>query len=101
MAALEVDKDKFAAAGAEILAINPASVKSHDNYCDKKGFTFTILSDPDRKVTGKYKALKALGKLVQRTVYVVGPDLKIVFAEQGMPADAKILDAIRQNPKND
>jgi len=96
LAALEADKDKFAAAGAEILAINPASVKSHDSYCDKKGFTFTILSDPDRKITGKYKALKAFGKLVQRTVYVVGPDFKLIFAEEGMPADQKMLDAIEQ-----
>ena len=63
MAALEADRERFNKAGAEILAINPASVKSHDNYCDKKGFNFTILSDPDKKVLGHYKALKAMGKL--------------------------------------
>lgn len=94
MSALEADRKKFEALDAEILAINPASVKSHDNYCDKKGFTFTILSDPDKKVTGQYKALKAMGKLVQRTVYVVGLGQKIIFAEKGMPADQKMLEAI-------
>ncbi len=76
------------------MAINPASVKAHDNYCDKKGFKFTILSDPDKEVIRKYEALKALG-LIQRTVYVVGPDFKLIFAEQGMPADEKILEAVK------
>ncbi len=97
MAALEADRNKFEKAGAEILAINPASVKSHDNYCDKKGFSFTILSDPDKTVTGHYEALKALGKLVQRTVYVIGPDCDIIFAEKGMPADDEILTAIENH----
>ena len=94
MAALEADRKKFELLQAEILAVNPASVASHDNYCDKKGFNFTILSDPKKEVTGKYRALKSNGKSVQRTVYVVDPDQKIVFAEKGMPADQKMLDAI-------
>jgi peroxiredoxin len=72
-------------------------VTSHDSYCDKKGFTFTILSDPDRDITGKYEALKSNGKSIQRTVYVVGPEQKIIFAEEGMPADQTILDAIEKN----
>jgi peroxiredoxin len=97
LAALEADRNKFEALGAEILAINPASVTSHDNYCDKKGFTFTILSDPEQEITGKYEALKSNGKSIQRTVYVVGPDNKIIFAEKGMPANQKMLEAIEVN----
>lgn len=79
---------------AEILGINPASVKSHDNYCAKKGFGFTILSDPGKKTATGYEAVKAFGKLIQRTVYVISPEGKIIFAEQGMPADQKMLDTI-------
>ena len=94
MAALEADREKFASVGAEILAINPASVKAHDSYCSKKGFGFPLLSDPDKAVTGKYGALMLGGTMVQRTVYVVGPDRKIIFAEKGMPADQLMLDAI-------
>ena len=58
---------------------------------------FTILSDPDRDITGKYEALKSDSKSIQRIVYVVGPEQKIIFAEEGMPADQKILDAIEKN----
>ena len=53
------------------------------------------MSDPDKIVLGQYKALKAMGKLVQRTVYVIGPAFKIIFAEKGMPSDDKILEAIK------
>lgn len=79
---------------AEILGINPASVTSHDNYCDKKGFGFTILSDPGRKTAAAYQAVMALGKLIQRTVYVISPDGKIIFAEQGIPPTQSMMDAI-------
>jgi len=71
-------------------------VKSHDNYCEKKGFGFAILSDPGREVALQYEAVKAMGKLIQRTVYVVSPEGKIIFAEQGIPANQKMIDAIGQ-----
>jgi peroxiredoxin Q/BCP len=76
------------------LGINPASVKSHDNYCDKKGFGFTILSDPGKTIAKKYDSLKTGGILIQRSVYVIGPDGKIIFAEKGMPENQEMIDAI-------
>ncbi len=99
LAALEADRKKFDKLGADIVAINPASIKSHMSYCEKKGFSYPILSDPERKIAGKYEALKAGGLLIQRTVYVVGPDGKIIFAEQGMAPDQKMLDAVKQHAK--
>lgn len=86
---------KFEKLDTEILGINPASVKSHDNYCDKKGFGFTILSDPDKKTAKKYDSLKTGGILIQRSVYVIGPDGKIIFAGKGMPENQKMMDAIK------
>jgi peroxiredoxin len=100
LSALEADKDKFADIGAGILAINPASVEAHDKYCDKKGFTFPLLSDPGRKVAKAYQATKLKDALIQRTVYVVGPGQKILFAEQGIPADKKMIDAISNDKRN-
>ena len=41
-----------------------------------------------------YGAMMLGGTMVQRTVYVVGLDQKIIFAEKGMPADQLMLDAI-------
>ena len=78
----------------DIVGINPASVASHISYCGKKGFGFTILSDPGRGVAAEYEAVKAFGKLIQRTVYVISPEGKIIFAEQGMPPNQKMMDAI-------
>lgn len=97
MAALEADRAKFAALGADIWGINPASVEAHDRYCDSKGFGFPILSDGGREIAKRYEALKFPGLLIQRTVYVVGPAGTIIFAEQGMPADKTILDAIESD----
>ena len=99
MAALEADRKRFAKLNADVVAINPASVKAHVSYCEKKGFSFPILSDGDREVIRSYQALKAGGLLIQRTVYVVGPDGKVIFAEQGMPADQKMMDAIAAHKK--
>lgn len=82
---------------AEILGINPAPVASHDTYCDKKGFGFTILSDPGRKTAVAFEAVKAFGKLIQRTVYIVSPEGGVIFAEQGTPPTQKMLDAIAQH----
>ena len=76
------------------MAVNPASVESHDRYCDKKGFMFPLLSDPGRKVAKAYQATRLKDALIQRTVYVVGPGQTIIFAEQGIPADKKMIDAI-------
>jgi len=100
LSALEADKDLFAGIGADILAINPASVEAHDKYCDKKGFTFPLLSDPGRKIAKAYQATKLKDAVIQRTVYVVGPGMRIIFAEQGIPADKKMIDAIKNDKRS-
>jgi peroxiredoxin Q/BCP len=99
LAALEADRKNFEKLHADIVAINPASVASHTSYCDKKGFSYPILSDSGSEVARKYEALKLGGLLIQRSVYVVGPDGNIIFAEQGMPADQNMLDVIKQHGK--
>jgi len=99
LAALEADRKNFEKLHADIIAINPASVASHASYCDKKGFAYPILSDPGREVARKYDALKFGGLLIQRTVYVVGPEGKIIFAEQGMPVNQKMIEAIGRHNK--
>lgn len=83
--------------GADIWAVNPASVATHDNYCSQKGYTFPLLSDTGKTVARAYEAVFMGGAVVQRTVYVIGPGRKIIFAEQGMPADQKMIDAITQD----
>lgn len=88
------DIDQFEGKGIQPFGINPASIEKHTNYVAKKGFTFPILSDPGREVASAYGAVKMLGKLIQRSVFVVGKDGKVVFAREGMPTDEEILASI-------
>ncbi|KAA3637113.1 MAG: hypothetical protein DWP97_01385 [Calditrichaeota bacterium] len=92
---MEEYKEKFDSENTIVFAINPASVTSHENYCSKKGFSFPILSDSDRTIAAKFKALKENGKSIQRTVYAFDPEGKIIYAEQGMGNYDDILDIIR------
>lgn len=78
-----------------VLAINPASVASHQNYCSKKGFSFPILSDPGSVVVGKYKCTNSITGGVQRTVYAIDPEGKIIFAERGMADYNDIINIIK------
>jgi thioredoxin-dependent peroxiredoxin len=77
--------DRFNAARMQPLGVNPASVDSHKSYADKFKFNFPLLSDPDRAIAGAYNALKDDGKGIQRTVYVIGRDGTVRFAQRGTP----------------
>lgn len=84
---------KFKAAKMQPLGVNPASVESHRSYVEKMEFNFPLLSDPERAVAGAYNALKDDGKGIQRTVYVIGRDGTIRFAQRGAPPVDDIVSA--------
>lgn len=86
--------DKFQAAKLQPFGVNPASVESHKGYVDKFQFNFPLLSDPDRAIAGAYHALKDDGRGIQRTVYVIGKDGTVRFAQRGAPAVADIVAAV-------
>ncbi|HOP08035.1 MAG TPA: peroxiredoxin family protein [candidate division Zixibacteria bacterium] len=92
---LEQARPEFEKLNTLVLAINPADIKSHQNYCEKKGFKFPILSDPERLTLTRYKALKDDGQKVQRSVYAVDPDGKIIFAQQGQADYKEIMELIK------
>ena len=76
------------------LGVNPASVASHEKYSEGFAFNFTLLSDSDRKVAGAYQALKPDGKGILRTVYLIGTDGRIKFAQRGAPPADAILSGL-------
>lgn len=84
---------KFKAANIQPFGVNPASVESHKGYVEKFHFNFPLLSDADRVMAGAYNALKDDGKGIQRTVYVIGKDGTIRFAQRGAPAVDDIVRA--------
>ncbi len=64
---------QFAEVGAQVLAISPQSVDSHEDFAAKHGFSFPLLADTDKKVAGLYGTLGPLG-YPRRSVFVVDGD---------------------------
>lgn len=95
LCALRDDFKLFEKLNTAIVGVNHGSLKSHENFSAKQGYNFPILVDEGLKIALAYGAVKENGTSIQRTVYVVGPDGKIVFAQHGMPADEEIAAAIK------
>jgi peroxiredoxin len=53
----------FTSAGADVVGVSRDSVKSHDNFCEKFGFPFLLLSDADEL------ACDAFGTIVEKINY--------------------------------
>ena len=90
-------RDEIAAfdkAGIQPFGVNPAGVDSHWQYVEKMGFNFPLLSDPGREIARAYQALKEDGQGIQRTVYVVARDGRIVFARRGAPPVSEIVASV-------
>ena len=65
------DIDQFAEVGAQLLAISPQSVESHDDFsCKQGGFGFPLLADADKAVGEAYGILGPLG-FYRRSVFVI------------------------------
>jgi peroxiredoxin Q/BCP len=75
----------------QTFGVNHAGLAGHEKYAAKFGFTFPLLSDPDREVAAAYRALKPDGKAIIRTVYLIGRDGRVLFARRGAPAVRDIL----------
>jgi peroxiredoxin Q/BCP len=84
---------KFQSAEMQPFGVNPASVESHRGYVEKMQFNFPLLSDPERTISGAYNALKEDGARIQRTVYVIGRDGTVRFAQRGAPPVDEIVRA--------
>jgi thioredoxin-dependent peroxiredoxin len=82
---------KFQAAGIQPFGVNPAGVESHKGYVEKFKFNFPLLSDADRAMARAYHALKDDDRGIQRTVYVIGPDGRVRFAQRGAPLVDEIV----------
>ena len=86
--------EQFRTRGVQPLGMNPATVESHEKYAAMFKFNFPLVSDADRAAAGAYSALKPDGRGILRTVYLVGGDGRLLFAQRGMPAPETILKAL-------
>jgi thioredoxin-dependent peroxiredoxin len=77
------DIGQFDGVGAQVLAISPQSVDSHEGFAAKHGFKFPLLADTDKKVAALYGTLGPLG-YPRRSVFVVGADGVVRYAHRAI-----------------
>ena len=78
------DIDSFTDAGAQVLAISPQSVTSHDDFsCKQGGFAFPLLSDTDKAVGDAYGILGPLG-FYRRSAFVVDREGIVRYAHRAV-----------------
>lgn len=83
---------QFMEKGVEILGVSKDTVASHKRFEEKQGLTFTLLSDPERKVIQAYdvwKEEKNYGKVsmgVVRTTYLIDEEGVIIRANDKVKA---------------
>lgn len=60
----------FEAVNAQMIGISPQSVESHNDFSCKRGYSFPLLADTDKKVAEAYGVLGPLG-FYRRSVFVI------------------------------
>jgi peroxiredoxin Q/BCP len=78
------DIDSFREVGAQVLALSPQSVASHDEFsCRQGGFAFPLLADIDKVVGEAYGILGPLG-FYRRSVFVLDRDGVLRWAHKAV-----------------
>lgn len=73
-----------------VFGVNPWSSASHSKFRAKYNLPFPLLVDKGQRVGSLYRTNSLL---VRRTVYLIGPDGRIRFAERGRPDPKDVLAA--------
>jgi len=94
------DLVSFEEAGAQVLAISPQSVQSHDEFsCQQGGFGFPLLADIDKAVGEAYGIVGPLG-FYRRSVFVVDAAGVVRYAHRAIAgltfrSAQDLVDAVR------
>jgi thioredoxin-dependent peroxiredoxin len=76
--------DAFHGVGAQVLALSPNDVPSHDEFADTQGgFGFPLLADTDKAVGEAYGILGPLG-FYRRSVFVVDAEGKVAYSHRAI-----------------
>jgi thioredoxin-dependent peroxiredoxin len=93
--------DQFQAVEAQILAISPQDVDSHDGFIDAQGgFAFPLLADTDKTVGRLYGVLGPVG-FYRRSVFVIDADGIVRYRHRAIAGlsfrpTAEIVEAVRR-----
>lgn len=92
---------KFEKLDATVFGVSRDSVKSHQNFCDKQGFTFDLVSDKDESVCNAFGVIKEkqlygrkyLG--IERSTFIIGPDGRIAAAWRGVSVQGHAYEVLK------
>ncbi|HVO98943.1 MAG TPA: peroxiredoxin [Bryobacteraceae bacterium] len=73
-----------------VFGVNPQDAESHEKFRANQNYPFPLLTDKGQK-TGE--AYRTKGFIVRRTVYLIGPDGVIRYAQRGKPEPSEVLAA--------
>jgi peroxiredoxin Q/BCP len=94
------DIEKFVEVGAQVLAVSPQSVASHERFAsDQGGFGFPLLADEDKAVGTAYGIIGPVG-FYRRSVFVIDGDGVIRYAHRAVGGTtfrptSELVDAVR------
>ena len=75
--------------------INADSVDDHTAFARDQHYQFDLLVDEDLRTARAYDAATEGSARPTRTVYIVGRDGKIVFAQRGAPSPGEMIEAVQ------
>lgn len=93
------DLDRFARLDAQILALSPEGLDSHEAFASAQGgFGFPLLADEDKAIAEAYGVLGPLG-FYRRSIFVIDADGVLTHVHRGHAASnfrptAELADAI-------
>lgn len=76
---------------AQLVGINPGSLRSHLGFSTKLALGFPLLVDEGRQVAAAYGTLKPNGTAIERTVIIVDKTGRVAFREKGTPSTDRLL----------
>jgi thioredoxin-dependent peroxiredoxin len=91
----------FDEVGAQVLALSPQDVPSHDAFAEKQGgFGFPLLADTDKAVGEAYGILGPLG-FYRRSVFVIDAEGKVAYSHRAIAGltfrpTEELVEAVRQ-----
>ncbi|MFC5700440.1 peroxiredoxin [Cohnella faecalis] len=78
--------------GATVIGVNSGSLDEHQAFADLHGYDFPIVFDENERIRKAYGVGKFLGLfLQQRTVFIVGSDGIIAYAEKGLRPTSEVV----------
>lgn len=76
--------DEFREVGAQVLALSPQDVASHDEFAeDQGGFGFPLLADTDKAVGQSYGIIGPIG-FYRRSVFVIDAEGEVAYSHRAV-----------------